>query len=432
MDVDETRRHDMAARVDRGLAVDVHVARLLGSIDGDRSTFRFVHSGVRDADLEIGADLLTSSPTPVLAVKESALDFNVTRMAEFCSTAGVHLAPHVKTTMSPEIAARQLAAGAWGLTVANPTQATALLDVAPQRLVVANEVVDRAGILRLSTVPESIDVLVWADSVAAVERLDAGLTRDVDVLIELGVPGGRAGCRSEAAAMAVASAANRARHLRLVGVSSFEGVIGAGGRTVDAVVSVDRLLDSMHQLARGLVGHALVEASSVVLSAGGSVYFDRVVARLLKPVDGQAPTVVLRSGCYVTHDHGVYADQGPIVDRPLRPALELVATVLSTPEPGTAIVNFGRRDAPFDAGLPVPLWVGDADRRIATSPGSMWVDRLNDQHAWLRLAPHAERVAVGDTVGFGISHPCTAFDKWRHLPLIGDDYTIVDVITTRF
>jgi D-serine deaminase-like pyridoxal phosphate-dependent protein len=207
-------------------------------------------------------------------------------------------------------------------------------------------------------------------------------------------------------------------------VSSFEGVIGSAGRTPKAVEEVDRLLDSMHELAAAMVEAGLLDAASVVLSAGGSVYFDRVAERLLRPIAGWLPTVVLRSGCYVTHDHGTYAKYGPIADRPLRPALELIATVLSTPEPGVAIVNFGRRDAPFDAGLPVPLWVRSAGD-VTIGADSMRVERLNDQHAWMQIAEDAGNVAVGDTVGFGISHPCTAFDKWRRLPLIDDDYAVI-------
>src|SRR5262245_9307961 len=156
-------------------------------------------------------------------------------MAEFCATSGVQLAPHVKTTMSPEIAARQLAAGAWGLTVANPVQATSLLDVSPRRFVVANEVADGPGMRLLSDLPASIDVVLWVDSVAGVDRLDTALEREVDVLVELGVSGGRAGCRSLPEAMAVASAAASGRHVHLRGVSSFEGVIGSAGRTPEVV-----------------------------------------------------------------------------------------------------------------------------------------------------------------------------------------------------
>ena len=80
-------------------------------------------------DTLLGVDALTGLATPVLVLLESALSFNVERMARYCTEHGVELAPHVKTTMSPEIARRQLDAGAWAVTVANPAQAAALADV---------------------------------------------------------------------------------------------------------------------------------------------------------------------------------------------------------------------------------------------------------------------------------------------------------------
>ena len=128
-----------------------------------------------------GADAL-SLPLPLLLLKEPALAHNIARMAAYAEAQDALLAPHVKTTMSPEIARRQLDAGAWAVTVANPAQAAALSDVGARRVVVANEVVDAAGIAVLSTIPDDVEVLVWVDSVDAVTRLDAATGRRLDVL----------------------------------------------------------------------------------------------------------------------------------------------------------------------------------------------------------------------------------------------------------
>ena len=382
-------------------------------------------------DTLLGVDALTGLATPVLVLLESALSFNVERMARYCTEHGVELAPHVKTTMSPEIARRQLDAGAWGVTVANPAQAAALTDVGARRVVVANEVVDRAGIDLLSAIPGDVEVMVWVDSVAAVGRLDAAVGRRLDVLVEIGVDGGRAGCRTLEQASEVAAAAATAERLRLVGVSAFEGVVGGRTRSAEAMALVDELLGRMTEAATRLVEAGWCTADRPVLSAGGSSYFDRVAELLVRPVAGRRPLVVLRSGCYVTHDHGIYAESNPIGDDPFRPALELIATVLSRPEAGVAIVNFGRRNAPFDAGLPVPLWLGAPGAPV---PAGATVTRLNDQHAWMTFDPDGDGRSplVGDTMGFGISHPCTAFDKWRTVPVVDDTRRVVDVVTTRF
>jgi len=59
------------------------------------------------------------------------------------------------------------------------------------------------------------------------------------------------------------------------------------------------------------------------------------------------------------------------------------------------------------------------------------VTHLNDQHAFLALDPN-EALEVGDLVGFGISHPCTAHDKWQLVPLLDDDRRVVGCIRSYF
>jgi D-serine deaminase-like pyridoxal phosphate-dependent protein len=126
------------------------------------------------------------------------------------------------------------------------------------------------------------------------------------------------------------------------------------------------------------------------------------------PDDSQVPGTrrILRSGCYVTHDHGTYADVSPVPG--LVPALTVRAVVLSTPEEGMAVVGAGKRDLPYDAGLPVFLsarTAGGATRNDAAAV----VRNLFDHHAVLTGVGGLD---VTDTVDFGISHPCSAFDRW--------------------
>ena len=101
--------------------------------------------------------------------------------------------------------------------------------------------------------------------------------------------------------------------------------------------------------------------------------------------------------------------------------------MLSTPEPGLAIIGAGRRDVPFDAGLPVPVRARSTAGALRPLPGAS-VERINDQHAYLRDAA----VEVGELVQLGISHPCTAFDKWRVIPVVDDEDRVVDLLRTYF
>ncbi|WP_229507811.1 hypothetical protein [Massilia sp. Dwa41.01b] len=151
---------------------------------------------------------------------------------------------------------------------------------------------------------------------------------------------------------------------------------------------------------------------------------------------------MLRSGCYLTSDHGTYEHMLEELNvreeegDGLRPALEVWSMVQSRPEPTLAILTMGKRDASYDADLPRPLvhHRPGPGTPHALPPGCAIV-KLNDQHAYLRLPeghPLCSELAVGDLVGCGISHPCTTFDKWPLLLGVDDDYGVRAAFNTFF
>jgi D-serine deaminase-like pyridoxal phosphate-dependent protein len=372
---------------------------------------------------------------PIMVLKESALAHNIELMARYCTTHGVDLAPHGKTPMAPQLALRQLEAGAWGITAATVAQVRVFRSFGVGRILLANELVDPAGLRwvanELSSDP-AFDFLCLADSAAAVARLGEGLAdaaRPPRVLVELGLPGRRAGSRSVADARAVAEAIAGTPALELAGVEGYEGLS-------DDQEEVDRFLGNLRELAEELDAAGLFAGDEIVVSAGGSAWVDRVVEILGGGWQLSAPVrVVLRSGSYVTHDSVHYERVSPFGTRipgeRLRPALEAWGAVLSRPERGLAIVGFGKRDVPYDLDLPLPRLVRSAAGALRSVDGDLTVTELNDQHAFVSVADGFE-LAVGDLVGCGISHPCTAFDKWTLLPVVDDDYTVVDAVRTYF
>ncbi|MCA1703858.1 MAG: hypothetical protein LC808_11575, partial [Actinobacteria bacterium] len=202
------------------------------------------------------------------------------------------------------------------------------------------------------------------------------------------------------------------------------------------MVTIDSHLEDMASTVDDLLANDSLP-ERFILTAGGSSAFDMVIDALT----GRWPqaTVVLRSGCYVTHDHLMYTNsplQKPNSEDErsgpwLRPALELWGYVHSTPEPDLALVTFGRRDVGFDYGLPVPL--GHIPSGSATeTPATGWqIEQLNDQHAYLRH-PAGDKVKVGDRLRCGISHPCTTFDKWNVIPVVDDAYNVIAAVRTFF
>ena len=373
---------------------------------------------------------------PIMVLKESALAHNLELMARYCRAHGVDLAPHGKTPMAPQLALRQLEAGAWGITAATVAQARVFRRFGIGRILLANELVD-PGALRwvadeLAADP-SFDFLCLVDSAAGVARLGealGGAARPPRVLVELGLAGRRTGCRSAAEARAVAEAVAGSPVLELAGVEGYEGVS-------EDRDEVDRFLADLRELAEELDGAGLFAGrAEIVVSAGGSAWCDRVVEILGRGWNLSAPVrVVLRSGSYLTHDSIHYERVSPFGTRipgdRLRPALEAWGAVLSRPEPGRAIVGFGKRDVPYDLDLPLPQLVRSAAGELRSVDGELTVTELNDQHAFVSVADGFE-LAVGDLVGCGISHPCTAFDKWPLLPVVDDDYTVVDAVRTYF
>jgi len=375
---------------------------------------------------------------PVLTLRESALAGNLAAMAAYCAGAGVELAPHGKTAMSPELAARQLVSGAWGITVATIGQLRAYRAFGFPRLLMANELVDETGIAWLAAelaADPGFAAYCYVDSADGVAVLDRVLSarpagRRLPVLVEIGL--GRTGCRTDDEALAVAKAAAATGTLTVAGVAGYEGTIGGtGARALDRVASFCRRLAN---LAATLLASTGAGGGEFIVTAGGSVYFD-VVTRELTANGTAGMTVVLRSGGYLFHDHGLYQAATPaargVAGAPVfRPALELWAQVLSRPEPGLALLGAGRRDAGFDAGLPVPLRARRRDGAAADLTGAE-VTGLNDQHAYLRLDP-STALAPGDLVCLGISHPCTTLDKWRVIPVLDEQARVIDAVHTFF
>jgi D-serine dehydratase len=378
-------------------------------------------------------------PFPVMVIKDHAVEHNLTTMAHWCDEHGVSIAPHGKTAMAPQLVARQLSHGAWGVTAATTTQARIFQEFGATRIIVANEVVDPAGMAWLArSLDSDLEVYTLVDSVASVQRLDAALAkvaRPLPVLIELGAAGKRAGARTLAEACQIANAAAAAEHLVVAGVEAYEAVLGADDR-LETLASIDALMSELVELATALAEDGVFEGrDEVLVTAGGSSYFDRVADALTGLDLGIPVRPVVRSGCYVVHDDGKYHRLSPLDGRSaggprLHAALEVWSIVLSRPEPGLAVLGMGKRDVSHDLSLPTPHAVhGPAGRREID--GEIEIVKLYDQHAVARL-DSADPLAVGDLVASGIDHPCTAFDKWRLLPVVDDDYSVVGGIVTFF
>ncbi len=417
-----------------------------------RSAADYVASGVSLGDLQ----------TPVLTLNAAAMRANVKHMARWCAQKGVLLAPHGKTTMAPQMWRAQLDSGAWGITLANASQLRVGQAFGLRRIMLANSLTDPQAITWLAkTQGPDFSVVSWVDSLQTIELQEAVLAKTpgsvLDVIVELGGAGGRTGTRSIGAALEIARAVHASEHLRLVGVGGYEGSL-AHSAEADSLAAVHAYLTAVKELHEQLLAEKLYAPGvDVIVTAGGSAYFDDVVAVLgscattnsaAAATGGEAGAprvdVIIRSGAYMVHDDGFYrvispfsrAGQGAEGEAPFTSAMHAWARVVSQPEPGLAILDAGKRDMPVDEGLPEPQQLGRAlGGEMETLTGAT-ISSVNDQHCFLRFDAETTTVNIGDVVRLGLSHPCTAFDKWTLIPVLSDtvgaDYRVVDLIHTFF
>ncbi len=395
--------------------------------------------GLRCAEFLAARPHLSDFPTPLLTLDRPALTRNRELMARWCAEAGVGIAPHGKTTMAPSLWAEQLAAGAWGITLANFAQLRVARAFGVRRLQLANSLTDPSAVAWAARAVsgDGSTLVSWVDSVDTVAGLQRGLGDAVlPVCVELGGAGGRTGARGVDAALAVARAVAAAPALRLVGVAGYEGAL-AHDASSGSLAAVEQFLLAMRELHERLLAEHLYEGDEILVTAGGSAYFDQV-ARILAPCASDTVRVQIRAGAYLIHDDGFYRALSPLSrsgGEAFRSAMHAWARVVSAPEPGLALLDAGKRDLSFDEGLPEPQRIsaalGGPSREL---PGAR-IDAVNDQHAFLRFDPAAVEVRIGDVIRLGLSHPCTALDKWTIIPVLdgdGADPLVLDLVQTFF
>lgn len=378
---------------------------------------------------------------PSAVLYQDKLLNNLNWMQEFIAAYGVKLAPHGKTTMAPKLFEMQLQTGAWGITLATAQQTLVAYEHGVRRVLMANQLVGKENMAIISRLLDDpgFDYYCLVDSAAQIDLLGEFFSqRDqrLRVLLELGVDGGRAGVRNEEQLLSVLAGLSRwSETVALCGIEIYEGVLSDED-------SIRDFLQRTIDVAKRLMAEKRFLRAPILISGAGSAWYDVVAEVFTAAKFSDAVEIVLRPGCYLTHDVGAYREaqakikqRNPVAHRMssgLVPALHIWAYVQSVPEPEKAIIGMGKRDAAFDAGLPSPsLYYRPGGPAPKAAPTHWTVTKMMDQHTYMQTAAE-EDLRVGDMIGFDISHPCLTFDKWRALPVLNANYQVVDIVQTFF
>ena len=379
---------------------------------------------------------------PAAVLYRSRLENNLQWMQRFADKRKVSLAPHGKTTMAPALFAHQMAAGSWAMTLATATQVSVAHRFGVRRVIMANQLVGQRNMEIISELLAKglLDFYCLVDSVDNVRELArffSARNQSLQVLIEIGVTGGRCGTRTPADVQALVEEIARHPVIQLAGIETYEGVIKGDNlaeRIRAHVVMVKGLcLDLLAQNA--------FDVQKIVLTGAGSAWYD-IVAEVFGEELNQRIIPVIRPGCYIVHDQGLCMhNQDNLmarcgldaeVDGDLQSAMEIWAYVQSIPEPGQAVITLGKRDVAFDAGFPIPnLHYRPGSESPVAASGEWLVVSMMDQHAAMTF-PAGDDLRVGDIIAFGTSHPCLTFDKWQQMCVIDDNYNVVDLVRTFF
>ena len=380
---------------------------------------------------------------PIAVLYEDRINNNLKWMQSFADYYQVKLAPHGKTTMAPDLFKLQKDAGAWAVTLATPPQVASAYEHGLKRIIMANQLVGKQNMRTICDLlkDESFEFYCLVDSLENIKQLATFFSHyktTLNLLIEIGVEGGRCGCRTQQQVIDLANEIKKHEYLSLAGIEVYEGVIHGD----DASLQIKHFLEEVIKTTRLLLKNNLFATNDVILTGAGSAWYD-VVAETFNAASLEECIIpVIRPGCYLIHDTGIYSDaQNAVMKRnqvacdlsgDLQSSLEVWAYVQSIPEPDHIIIAMGKRDVAFDAGLPSATLHYRPGNIKPTNIEKDWkITNIMDQHAYLSCPKNSD-IKVGDMIAFSTSHPCLTFDKWRQITVIDNDFNVKKSLKTFF
>jgi D-serine deaminase-like pyridoxal phosphate-dependent protein len=341
--------------------------------------------------------------TPALLLDLDAFQYNLTKMAQFFANRPTSLRPHAKTHKCPQVALRQLKAGAIGITCAKLGEAEVMAQAGIQDILIANQVVGKLKIERLTDLAARCDLMVAVDDPANVAALSGACRAkgvSLRVLVEVNIGMNRCGVEPGAPALRLAQQVADAPNLRLAGLMGYEGHLVLIADPEERQARVLQALDPLQKTRDLLEENGL---NVEIVSGGGTGTYD---------VSGAYPPMTeIEAGSYV------FMDATYVKVRPeFKTSLTILSSVVSRPTPERIVTDAGLKTIASDHGLPIPIEI----------PGAS-IPRLSEEHGLMELTdPGAVQLRPGDKVRLVPGHCCTNINLYDDLHVIQND-TLVDI-----
>jgi D-serine deaminase-like pyridoxal phosphate-dependent protein len=324
-------------------------------------------------------------PTPALLLDLDRFERNLARMAEHVRRAGKQIRPHAKTHRCPEIARRQIAAGALGVACAKLGEAEVMAAVGIRGLLITTEVVPPGSVARLMRLvreaPDTMIVVDNAENVKAVAAAARAASVTVNVLVDVEVGGRRTGVVPGEPAVALARAVVAEPALRL------RGLQGYAGQCAHVLGWAERRQASHKAMAPLMETRRLFESAGlpVEVVAGGSTG--------THDIDVELPGLTeLQSGSYCVMDidyRRIGGQRGSALTE-FEMALTVIATVVSVPGRDRAVVDAGLKA--FSTDKPFPP-------EAVERPGVTY-EFAGDEHGRLALSDPDRPFRLGERIEF--------------------------------
>jgi D-threonine aldolase len=315
--------------------------------------------------------------TPALVVDLDALEGNLLRMGEAVKQSGVRLRPHAKSHKCAEIARRQIAAGAVGVCCQKVSEAEALVAGGVADVLVTNEIVGRQKTARLARLAREAKVAVLVDDGRNVADLDAAAREEgvrLDVLVEIDVGAHRCGIEPGEPAADLASNVAACRSLRFAGLHAYHGSVQHVRDPRERRAAIASAAEAARR-TRTLIENAGIPCETVT-GAGTGTFMLEGASRVYNEI---------QPGSYVFMDadynRNVWEEGWPRFEQ----SLFVLATVMSAPSPGHAVLDAGLKASSVDSGMPL----------VHERPGVEYV-KASDEHGVLKIAAGAKLPALGE------------------------------------